>query len=63
VKNVACCYGLPDTIYANRDGRWLSNFWTSIASYLKSKMLLSSARHPQHNGQTKIVNKQLEIML
>jgi hypothetical protein len=26
-------------------------------------MVLSSARHPQHDGQTKIVNKQVKVML
>jgi hypothetical protein len=63
VRHVICRYGLPRSIYADRDGRWLSDFWTAIAGYLKTRMLLSSARHPQHDGQTEIVNRQLEIML
>jgi hypothetical protein len=63
VRHVICRFGLPTTIYADRDGRWLSDFWTAIASYLKTKMVLSSARHPQHDGQTEIMNKQLEVML
>jgi hypothetical protein len=63
VRHVVCRFGLPRSIYADRDGRWLSDFWTPIAGYLKTRMLLSSARHPQHDGQTEIVNRQLEIML
>jgi hypothetical protein len=63
VKHVVCRYGLPDTVYANRDGCWLSKFWTAVSSYLKSRMVLSSARHPQHDGQTEIVNKQVKVML
>jgi hypothetical protein len=63
VKHVVCRFGLPRSIYADRDGRWLSDFWTAIAGYLKTRMLLSSARHPQHDGQTEIVNRQLEVML
>jgi hypothetical protein len=63
VKHVVCRYGLPDTVYADRDGRWLSEFWTAVSSYLKSHLVLSSARHPQHDGQTEIVNKQVEVML
>jgi hypothetical protein len=63
VRHVVCRFSLPRSIYADRDGRWLSDFWTAIAGYLKTRMLLSSARHPQHDGQTEIVNRQLEIML
>jgi hypothetical protein len=58
-----CRYGLPRSIYADRNGHWLSDFWTAIAGYLKTCMLLSLARHPQHDGQTEIVNCQLETML
>jgi hypothetical protein len=43
VKHVVCCYGLLDTTYANCNGHWLSNFWTSVSLYLKSKMVLSLA--------------------
>jgi hypothetical protein len=62
-RHVFCKFGLPSTIYADRDGRWFSDFWTAISSYLKTRMVLSSARHPQHDGQTEIVNQRLEIML
>jgi hypothetical protein len=62
-RHVICRFGLPRSIYADRDGRWLSDFWMAISSYLKSKMILSSARHPQHDGQTEIINQRLEIML
>lgn len=34
-----------------------------MAKYLKTKMSLSSSHHPQHDGQTEIVNKQLVTML
>jgi hypothetical protein len=63
VKNVACRYGLPDSIYADRDGRWFLGFWREVSLQMKIRMALSSARHPQHNGQTEIVNRQLEWML
>jgi hypothetical protein len=63
VKNVACRYGLPDSIYADRDGRWFSGFWREVSSQMRIRMALSSARHPQHDGQTEIVNRRLEWML
>jgi hypothetical protein len=63
VRHVICRFGLPSSIFADRDGRWLSDFWTAIAGYLKTKMVLSSARHPQHDGQTEIINRLVEVML
>jgi hypothetical protein len=56
-------FGLPDSIIAVRDPRWTSAFWTAVAAALKTKMSLSSSHHPQHDGQTENVNRQLETML
>ena len=47
----------------DRDPRWTLDFWRQVAKTLKSKMMLSSSHHPQHDGQTEIVNKFLEMML
>jgi hypothetical protein len=63
VRHVVCRFGLPTSVFADRDGRWLSDFWTAIAGYLKTKIVLSSARHPQHDGQTEIINRLVEVML
>lgn len=63
VKHVACRYGLPKTIISDRDPRWTSDFWKEVAKILQVGMLLSSSHHPQHDGQTEIVNRQLETML
>ncbi|RDB19205.1 Retrovirus-related Pol polyprotein from transposon opus [Hypsizygus marmoreus] len=62
-KNVGCRYGLPETIVCDRDPRWTSTFWLAVAAAIGTKMSLSSSHHPQHDGQTEIVNKQLETML
>lgn len=63
VKNVVCRFGLPDSIVTDRDPRWTSDFWKGVSKFLKTRMSLSSAHHPQHDGQTEIVNKYLETML
>ncbi|RDB15235.1 hypothetical protein Hypma_004746 [Hypsizygus marmoreus] len=62
-KHVACKYGLPETIITDRDPRWTSDFWRAVAAAVRTKMSLSSSHHPQHDGQTEIVNKQIEVML
>lgn len=63
VKHVACKFGLPANIVTDRDPRWTSIFWREVAELLKTDMLLASSHHPQHDGQTEIVNRQLETML
>jgi hypothetical protein len=63
VKYVASRFGLPDSIIADRDPRWASDFWKAVAKILKTRMALSSSHHPQHDGQTENVNRQLETML
>jgi hypothetical protein len=63
VENVTSRFGLPDSIIADRDPRWTSDFWAAVSSAIKTKMSLSSSHHPQHDGQTENVNRQLETML
>ena len=63
VKKVVCRFGLPESIICDRDPRWTSDFWRGVAKCLRTKMSLSSSHHPQHDGQTEIVNRFLEVML
>jgi hypothetical protein len=63
VQHVVSRFGLPDNIIADRDPQWASDFWSAVIKALKTKMSLSSAHHPQHDGQTENVNRQLETLL
>ena len=63
VRHIVCRFGLPDSIISDRDPRWTSDFWKGVARFLKTKMALSSAHHPQHDGQTEILNRLLTTML
>lgn len=63
VKHIVCKFGVPASIVTDRDPRWTSIFWREVAKILKSDMILASSHHPQHDGQTEIVNRQLETML
>ena len=63
VKKVASRFGLPESIICDRDPRWTSDFWKGIAKFLRTRMSLSSSHHPQHNGQTEIVTRFLEVMI
>ena len=63
VKHIVCKFGLPDSIVTDHDPRWTSDFWRGVAQFLKTKMALSSAHHPQHDGQREILNRQLITMM
>ncbi|QRV78036.1 integrase core domain protein [Ceratobasidium sp. AG-Ba] len=56
-------YGLPRQIISDRDSRWTGAFWDHLTSLLGIKQALTTAHHPQADGQTEITNQTLEIML
>ncbi|QRV94990.1 Retrovirus-related Pol polyprotein from transposon [Ceratobasidium sp. AG-Ba] len=56
-------YGLPRQIISDRDSRWTGAFWDHLTSILGIKRALTTAHHPQADGQTEVMNQTLEIML
>ncbi|QRV90335.1 Retrovirus-related Pol polyprotein from transposon [Ceratobasidium sp. AG-Ba] len=56
-------YGLPRQIISDRDARWTGAFWDHLTSLLGIKRALTTAHHPQADGQTEVMNQNLEIML
>ena len=63
VEKVVDVYGLPEVIISDRDKRWATIFWKSVVANYGSVMALSSAHHPQTDGQTEILNATIEQML
>lgn len=62
VKHVACKFGLPTSIILDWDPRWMSDFWRAVTKFLRTRMALSLLYHLQHDGQTEILNCQLEVI-
>ena len=54
-------HGLPDNIVSDRDPKFISHFWKNLHKILGVNLLMSTAEHPQTDGQSeatvKIVQK------
>jgi hypothetical protein len=62
-KTIIADHGMPKVIISDRD-KWLtSNFWKSLMKKLGSKQMMTSAYHPQANGQAERMNQTLEQYL
>jgi hypothetical protein len=56
-------HGVPKTLLTDRDPRFTSNLFREISKLLGVKQAMSSAFHPQTDGQTERVNRVVEEML
>jgi len=55
--------GLPLSIVSDRDTRFTSKFWQAICRLLGIKLQMSTANHPQSDGQAEKANATLETFL
>ena len=60
---VVCHHGFPDSIITDRGSLFTSKFWSSLCFFLCIKHRLSTAFHPQTDGQTKRQNSTMEAYL
>ena len=62
-KHIIAQYGLPRQVITDRDSRWRNDFWGEICRLMGTKRSLTTAYHPQADGQTEILNQTIEIAL
>ncbi len=63
IEAVVRHHGLPDLIVSDRGSVFTSKFWSSLCYFLGIKQKLSTAFHPQTDGQTERQNSTIEAYL
>jgi transposase InsO family protein len=63
IARILSLHGVPKMIVSDRGPQFVSKFWSELHKSLGTKLLHSSAYHPQTTGQTERVNQILEDML
>jgi hypothetical protein len=63
IEQIVRLHDIPSSIVSDRDPRFTSKFWESLQVALGTKLMLSSAYHPQTDGQTEMTIQSLEDLL
>ncbi|GJW19105.1 putative reverse transcriptase domain-containing protein [Tanacetum coccineum] len=59
-KLIVARHGIPASIICDRDGRFTSNFWRSFQKALGTDISMSTAYHPETDGQSERPSQTLE---
>ncbi|GJZ48754.1 putative reverse transcriptase domain-containing protein [Tanacetum coccineum] len=63
IDEIVARHGVPTSIISNRDGRFTSRFWQTMQKALGTRLDMSTAYHPQTDGQSERTIQTLEDML
>jgi len=63
VQEVVRLHGVPESMVSDRDPRFTSQFWQSLQAALGTQLRMSSAYHPQTDGQFERTTQSLEDLL
>nr|GFA55027.1 reverse transcriptase domain-containing protein [Tanacetum cinerariifolium] len=63
LKEVVTRHGIPVSIISDRDPRFTSNFWRSLQNTLGTRLDMSTAYHPETDGQRERTVQTLEDRL
>jgi IS30 family transposase len=63
LQNVWKYHGFPEYVVSDRDTTFTGSFFTDLYNYLEIKRSMSTAYHPQTDGQTERINQVIESYL
>jgi RNase H-like domain found in reverse transcriptase/Reverse transcriptase (RNA-dependent DNA polymerase)/Integrase zinc binding domain/Retroviral aspartyl protease/DNA N-6-adenine-methyltransferase (Dam) len=63
LEHVYAKHGLPDKLVSDRDPRFNAEFWRTLFGLLGTKLNMSTAHHPQTDGQTERTHRTIEQIL
>jgi hypothetical protein len=63
IENVYKLHGMPSILISNRDRIFTSTLWRELFRLAQVQLSVSSAYHPQSDGQTERVNQCMETFL
>ena len=63
LKEVMRLHGIPESIVSDRDTKFTSIFWKELHRLMGSKLLMSTAFHPQTDGATERANRSITQIL
>nr|GEV51007.1 putative reverse transcriptase domain-containing protein [Tanacetum cinerariifolium] len=63
INEIVAIHGVPVSIISNRDGRFTSHLWQALQEVLGIKLHMSTAYHPETDGQSERTIQTLEDML
>ncbi|GJU56572.1 putative reverse transcriptase domain-containing protein [Tanacetum coccineum] len=63
LNEIVVRHGVPVSIISDHDSRFTSRFWQSMQEALGTRLDMSTAYHPQTDGQSELTIQTLEAML
>jgi hypothetical protein len=63
IARMLCLHRVLKMIISDRESQFAARFWEQLHAFLETRLIHSSAYHPQTDGQTEKVNQILEDIL